>query len=57
MDKFFKKVTDIMIYILICLSTTGFIHALVSSRKIEMLVYGAGLATLILILNLIQNEE
>jgi hypothetical protein len=46
-----------MIYILICLSTTGLLHALVSSRKIETLVYGAGLAMLILILNLIKNEE
>jgi len=57
MDKFFKKMTDIMIYILICLSTTGFIHALVSGRTIETIVYGAGLSTLILILNLIQDEK
>ena len=57
MDKFFKKMTDIMIYILICLSSTGFINALVSSRTIETVVYGAWLSILILILNLIQDEK
>ena len=57
MPKLIKKITDLLLYVQVGLCTVGFIHALFNSRFIETLVYGAGLAILILILNLIQNEE
>ena len=57
MPKLIKKITDILLYVLVGLCTVGLIHALFNSRTIESIVYGAGLSFLILILNIIKDEE